>query len=84
LEARVAIGLVLMAGLMALPIAVGAWILGLASFGDALLIYVLAGWSVVAAGFLSTLFGQVAQGSSVEATGERQPVPMKVKSANRG
>ena len=78
-----AIGLVVMAGMMALPIAVGAWMLGFVSFGDAIILYILAGWSVIAAGFLSAFFGQFAPGSASRKTVEHQAVPMKVKSANR-
>ena len=51
-----AIGLVLLAGVIALPVAVCAWLLGFVSFGNAVLIYMLTGWAVVAAGFLSALF----------------------------
>jgi fatty acid desaturase len=84
LEARVAIGLVLLAGVIALPVAVCAWLLGFVSFGNAFLIYILTGWAVVAAGFLSALLGYLANGAGAGNEGETRAVSMKVKPANRG
>jgi membrane glycosyltransferase len=83
LEGRLAIGLVILAGVIALPIAAFAWVLGLVTLGNALLIYVLTGWAVVAAGFLSALFGHLVNGAATEDKVDPRGVPMKVKSANR-
>jgi uncharacterized membrane protein len=80
----VAIGLVILAGVLALPIAIGAWLIGAVSFVEALAMYVLIGWAVMAAGFFSALFGHVADDPSVENTVKRQAIPMKVKSGYRG
>ena len=84
MEGRVAIGLVLLAGVIALPVAFFAWVLGFVSLGSAFLIYVLTGWAVVAAGILSALVAHVFSGATVEAPVEARSVPMKVKPANRG
>jgi len=80
----VAIGLVLLAGVIALPVAVCAWLLGFVSFGNAVLIYMLTGWAVVAAGFLSALFGYLVGGAGSGDKADTRAVPMKVKPANRG
>jgi hypothetical protein len=83
LEERVAIGLILLAGVVALPVAGLSWLLGDISFGRAMLIYVLAGWSVIAAGFLSSIFAHLV-GSAVPVDGgEPQPIAMKAKHPNR-
>ena len=79
-----AIGLVLLAGVIALPVAVCAWLLGFVSFGNAVLIYMLTGWAVVAAGFLSALFGYLVGGAGSGDKADTHAVPMKVKPANRG
>lgn len=84
MEGRVAIGLVLLAGVIALPVAVFAWVFGFVSLGAAFLIYVLTGWAVVAAGILSALFAHVLGGATVKAQADVHAVPMKVKPANRG
>lgn len=84
MEARVAIGLVLLAGVIALPIAICAWLLGIVSFGNAFLIYILTGWAVIAAGFLSALVGYLANGTGTSDKADAHAVPMKVKPANRG
>ncbi|MGP1357763.1 hypothetical protein [Roseicyclus sp.] len=54
-----AVGLVLLAGFIALPVAIGAWILGFVPFGGAVLLYVGTGWAVLAAGMLSAMIGQI-------------------------
>jgi hypothetical protein len=83
LEERVAIGLVLLAGVIALPVAAFSWLSGYVSFGNALLIYVLTGWAVVAAGFLSSLLVHLFNGTVSGDRVEPQPVAMKVKQPNR-
>lgn len=79
-----AIGLVLLAGIIALPVAMFAWLFGFVSLGAAFFVYILTGWAVVAAGILSALFGQLVNGAAAEAQVEAHGVPMKVKPANRG
>lgn len=79
-----AIGLVLLAGVIALPVAVFAWLFGFVSLGSAILIYVLTGWAVVAAGFLSALFGHLVSGTVSDDQADTAAVAMKVKQANRG
>ncbi len=84
MEARLAIGLVLLAGVIALPVAVFAWAFGFVSFGSALMIYVLTGWAVMVAGFLSTLFGQITSSERMKEKAAPRTVRIEVKSANRG
>jgi hypothetical protein len=55
----VAVGLVLLAGLIALPVAIAAWILGFVPFGGAVLIYIGTGWAVLSAGMLSAMIGHI-------------------------
>jgi hypothetical protein len=55
----VAVGLVLLAGIIALPIALGAWVLGFVPFGGAVLLYVGTGWAVLSAGMLSAAFAHI-------------------------
>jgi hypothetical protein len=51
---RVALGLVLLAGMIATPLALISWITGFATAGEAALIYLGSGFSVLISGFLST------------------------------
>lgn len=84
MEGRVAIGLVLLAGVIALPVAMFAWLLGFVSLGAAFLIYILTGWAVVAAGILSALFAHLFSGATAEGQAEAHGMTIKVKPANRG
>lgn len=54
-----ALGLVLLAGLIATPLALGAWAFGFVTFGEAVLLYLGAGFSVLIAGTLSTALAGV-------------------------
>lgn len=83
MEGRVAIALVFLAGFIALPIAVVAWLLGFVSFGNALLLYMFIGWAVLCAGMLSALLAQLMGGTLEDPDAGRQTVTMKVKPANR-
>jgi hypothetical protein len=80
----VAIGMVLLAGVIALPISFGAWLFGFVSAGAAVLLYVLIGWAVCAAGFLSAVIGHLAKPSCDGDRADANVVRMKVKTANRG
>jgi uncharacterized membrane protein len=84
LEARVAIGLVFLAFMIALPISFGAWIFGFASAGAAVLLYFLIGWAVCAAGFLSAMLDTLVRSTEEDDLADANVVRMKVKSANRG
>lgn len=79
-----AIGLVLLAGVIALLISMGAWLLGFVTFGQAVIIYIMTGWAVLAAGLVSTLVGQLMGGSEPDEKMDARTVPMKVKSNHQG
>ena len=79
-----AIGLVFLAFMIALPISLGAWLFGFASPGAAFLLYVLIGWAVCAAGFLSAMLDTLVTSTEKDDLTEANVVRMKVKSANRG
>ncbi|MCU4655020.1 hypothetical protein N8I71_19440 [Roseibacterium sp. SDUM158016] len=78
-----AIGLVFLAGFIALPVALGAWILGGATFVGAVLIYVGTGWAVLSAGMLSSILASVFARSNAMPH-EPAHVAMKVKVVDRG
>ncbi len=48
------------------------------------MIYVLTGWAVMVAGFLSTLFGQITSSERMKEKAAPRTVRIEVKSANRG
>jgi hypothetical protein len=64
-------GVVFLAGIIALPIAAGAWVLGFMNFGQAALAYVLVGWAVITAAVLSHMIGPLAR--RLDAAPERRP-----------
>ncbi|MDG4647955.1 hypothetical protein P6F26_05825 [Roseibacterium sp. SDUM158017] len=69
-----ALGLVLLAGMIAMPLALGAWALGFATFGEAILIYIGSGFSVIIAGVLSAALAH-----AVSRLQPRSRAPLRVR-----
>jgi hypothetical protein len=56
-ERRMALGLMVLSSMVSLPIALAAWLLGYASFGQAALVYMGVGWAMMALGCVTSMPG---------------------------
>jgi hypothetical protein len=75
-----AIGLILFAAIVALPVALGAFALGHVTLAGAVLMYVGAGWAVIVAGILSTaLAGILGRARQADTAQERAPIRLEVR-----
>lgn len=73
-----AIGLVLLAAIVALPVALGAWAFGYVTPVGAILMYFGAGWAVILSGILSGALAQALARLRPE-TPARPPVRVEVR-----
>jgi hypothetical protein len=69
-----ALGLMVLSSMIALPIAATAWMLGYATFGQAALAYMSIVWATMALGFLAWAPGVAPRPQPVEATRPRAVV----------
>jgi hypothetical protein len=79
---RMALGLMVLSSMISLPIALAAWLLGYATFGQAAIVYMGVGWAMMALGCLTSMPGSAPRARAAAPRGRSVVIDVTVANGN--